>query len=86
MISSIAPGSSRAPIPGFPGDFLNIEESGFSDSHLNVTSCVFEGGPFWIWADFSNGKNAWYVGDSSEFSGPGAGAQDNDWETRYYVN
>lgn len=62
------------------------EESSFSDSHINVTGCVFEGGPFWVWADIINGRNAWYLDDSAQFSGLGAGAEDDDWKTRININ
>jgi hypothetical protein len=62
------------------------DESSFNDSYLNVTGCVFEGGPFWVWADIINGKNAWYLDDSTEFSGLGAGSEDDDWKTRININ
>ncbi|MEJ2532923.1 MAG: hypothetical protein P8Y92_14100 [Halioglobus sp.] len=62
------------------------DESRFNDSHINVTGCVFEGGPFWVWADIINGRNAWYLDDSSQFSGLGAGSEDDDWKTRVNIN
>jgi hypothetical protein len=42
-------------------------------------------GPFWIWIDFILGKNAWYLNDSEENSGFGAGGTDK-WEQRFNMN
>jgi hypothetical protein len=47
---------------------------------------VFEGGPLWVWADIINGRNAWYLDDSTQFSGLGMGAEDDDWKTRVNIN
>lgn len=59
--------------------------SSFKDSQLHDPGCVFEAGPFWVWVDFLVGKNAWYLNDSFENSGPGPGGTD-DWEYRFNTN
>lgn len=59
--------------------------SAFKDSQLHDPGCVFEAGPFWIWVDFLIGKNAWYLNDSFENSGPGPGGTGN-WEYRFNIN
>ena len=46
---------------------------------------VVQAGPLWMWVDFLAGKNAWYLNDSPEMSGMGAGGTD-DWEYRVNVN
>jgi hypothetical protein len=61
------------------------DEDAFKDSQLVNPGCVFEAGPFWIWVDFLLGRNAWYLNDSPEHSGPGPGGTD-DWEYRFNVN
>jgi hypothetical protein len=61
------------------------DEDEFKDSQLHDPGCVFEAGPFWIWVDFLVGKNAWYLNDSSDNSGMGAGGTD-EWEFRFNVN
>jgi len=47
-----------------------------------VTGRLFEGGPLWLWAEIINGKNAWYLDDSSTYSGQGTGSEHGDWKTR----
>ena len=59
--------------------------SSFEDSQLVDPGCVFQAGPFWIWVDFLFGKNAWYLNDSLEDSGPGPGGT-NKWEYRFNLN
>jgi hypothetical protein len=61
------------------------DENEFEDSQLVNPGCVFQAGPFWIWVDALFGKNAWYLNDSPENSGPGPGGTDN-WEYRFNVN
>ena len=56
-----------------------------NNSELNDTGCLVTMGPFWIWIDFIPGKNAWYLNDSEENSGFGAGGTDK-WEQRFNVN
>ena len=61
------------------------DKKSFKDSQLHDPGCVLEAGPFWIWIDFLYGKNAWYLNDSPENSGPGPGGTDK-WEYRFNVS
>ena len=61
------------------------DESEFKDSRIVNPGMLLDMGPFWIWVDLIVGKNAWYLNDSPEMSGLGAGGTD-DWETRFNVN
>lgn len=61
------------------------DDSSFKTSQLHDPGCVLEAGPFWMWIDFLIGKNAWYLNDSPENSGPGAGATDK-WVYRFNIS
>ena len=52
------------------------DESEFQDSQLINPGALFEFGPFWVWVDLLFGKNAQYLNDSEEYSGPGPGGTD----------
>ena len=47
--------------------------------------CVLQAGPLWIWVDLLLGKNAWYLNDSPENSGPGPGGT-NKFESRFNIS
>lgn len=59
--------------------------SSFKTSQLVNPGCVLEAGPFYMYIDFLLGKNAWYLNDSEENSGPGPGGTD-EWEYRFNIN
>lgn len=65
--------------------YMDKDEDSFKDSYINDTGCLVTMGPFWIWIDYILGKNAWYLNDSEEDSGFGAGGTDK-WENRFNVN
>jgi len=61
------------------------EEDEFKDSQIVNPGMLLDMGPFWMWIDVLFGKNAWYLNDSPENSGFGAGGTD-EWEGRFNVN
>lgn len=65
--------------------YMDKDVDEFKDSQLNDTGCLVAMGPFWIWIDLIYGKNAWYLNDSEDNSGFGAGGTDK-WEQRFNVN
>jgi len=65
--------------------YMNKAVDSFKNSQINDTGCLVTMGPFWIWIDYILGKNAWYLNDSEENSGFGAGGT-GDWEQRFNVN
>jgi len=54
------------------------DEASFTDSELINPGFVISAGPLYIWVDSMWGKNAWWFNDSSDASGPGAGAKNPD--------
>ena len=65
--------------------YMDKDVDSFKNSELNDTGCLVTMGPFCIWIDYIFGKNAWYLNDSEENSGFGAGGTDK-WEQRFNVN
>lgn len=60
------------------------DEAGFADTELLNPGFVLHCGPVYLWNDFIFARNGWWMNDSFENSGHGAGGiRPDKWEFRY---